>query len=166
MTVVAIIAAGDMRRVLACRNDTVVAGAAGANNLSVVHRVSRYPNIRVVAVFANIRCLNVRQVLAGRLNAIVATRAIAGDAYVIEIRGQPADSRMAIVTIVAARDMCWMFAGCCSSVVARTASTQDLGVVDGIGRREYIRVVTIPTNVGCLYVRRTLADGINTVVTA
>ncbi len=87
MAVVAIITAGDMRRVLACCNNAVVAGAAGSNNLGVVHRVSWNPDIGVVAVLANFRCQNVRRVLARRFDAIVAACTIAGDAYVIKIRG-------------------------------------------------------------------------------
>ncbi len=62
--------------------------------------------------------------------------------------------------------MCWMFASRCRAVVARTASTDDLCVVDCIGRSEHICIVTIFANVGCLYMRRTLADGINAVVAA
>ena len=86
MAVVAIIAAGDMRRVLACRNNAVVAGAAGSNNLGVVHRVSWNPDIGVVAVLANFCSQNVRWVFAGRFDAVVAACAIAGDANVIKIR--------------------------------------------------------------------------------
>ena len=79
-----------MRWVLARRNDAVVAGTTSADYLGVIHRVSRNPDIGVMAVLANFRCQNVRRVLAGRFNAIVAACAIAGDANVVEIRGQPA----------------------------------------------------------------------------
>ncbi len=166
MTVVAIIAAGDMRWVLACRNDAVVARAAGTDHLGVIHGVCWHPDIGIVAVFANFRCQNVRRVFAGCLYAVVAACTIAGDTNVIEIRGQPTGGRMTVITIVTARDMRWMFACRCGAVVARATSAQDLRMVDGIGRRKYVRVVTILTNVACLYVRRTLADGVNAVVTA
>ena len=73
---------------------------------------------------------------------------------------------MTVITIITARDMRWVLAGRGSAVVARATSTQDLRMVDGIGRRKYVCVVTILANIGCLYVRRTLADGIETVVTA
>ena len=86
MAVVAIIAAGDMRRVLARRNNAIVAGAAGSNNLGVVHRESWNPDIGVMAVLANFCSQNVRRVLAGRFDAVVAAYAIAGDANVIKIR--------------------------------------------------------------------------------
>jgi len=56
VAVVAIIAAGDMCWVLAGRNDAVVAGAAGADHLGVIHGVRRDPDIGIVAVFANFSC--------------------------------------------------------------------------------------------------------------
>ncbi len=73
---------------------------------------------------------------------------------------------MAVIAGITARDMCWVFASRRCAVMARTASAQNLGMVDRVRRREYVGVVAILTNVACLYVRRTLADGINTVVTA
>ena len=73
---------------------------------------------------------------------------------------------MAVIAIVAGRDMCWMFTCCRSAVMARTASTDDLCVVDCIGWSEHICIVTIFANVGCLYMRRTLADRVNAVVAA
>ena len=87
MAVVAVIAAGDMRWVLACRDDAVMAGAASADDLGVVHCESWNPDVRVMAVFANICCQNVCRVFAGRFDAVVAACAIAGDADVIKIRG-------------------------------------------------------------------------------
>lgn len=118
MTVVAIITAGDMCWILACRNDAVVARAASADDLGVVHCVSRNPDIGVMAVLANFSCQNVRRVLAGCFDAVVAAGAITGDTYVIKIRRQPAGCRMAVIAVIAARDMCWMLACCCSAVVA------------------------------------------------
>ena len=87
MTVIAISAACDVRRVLACGYYAVMAGAAGSEYLCMVHRVNGHPDIRVMAVFTNISRLNVRQVLAGGFDAVVATDAIANDASMIEIGG-------------------------------------------------------------------------------
>ena len=50
------------------------------------------------------------------------------------------------------------------AVMARTTSSQDLSVVDPVCRREDVRIVTIFANVGRLYVRRTFADRIDTIV--
>ena len=87
MTVIAIGATGNVCRVLAGRNCAVMAGAAGTEYLCMIYRVNRHPDIRVMAVFTNISRLNVRQVLAGGFDAVVATDAIANDASMIEIGG-------------------------------------------------------------------------------
>ena len=86
MTIIAGVAAGDMCWVLAGRRDTVVAGTASADHLSVIDRHHRRKNIGCVAVLTDVRRLNVCRVLAGRVGAIVAADAVAGDIHVIEIR--------------------------------------------------------------------------------
>ena len=87
MTVIAISATCNVCRVLACGNYAVMAGAAGSEYLCMVYRVNRHPDIRVMAVFTNISGLNVREVLAGGFDAVVAADAIANDAGMIEIGG-------------------------------------------------------------------------------
>ena len=87
MTVIAISAACNVCRVLACGYYAVMAGAAGTEYLCMVYRINRHPDIRVMAVFTNISRLNVRQVLAGGFDAVVATDAIANDACMIKIGG-------------------------------------------------------------------------------
>lgn len=49
--------------------------------------------------------------LAGRIGAVVATEAIVGDVDVIKVRRNPRDCRVAVVAVVAAGDMRWVFAG-------------------------------------------------------
>lgn len=44
------------------------------------------------------------------------------------------------------------------TVMARTAISQDVSVVDPVCRREDVCIVTIFTNVACLYVGRAFAD--------
>ena len=73
---------------------------------------------------------------------------------------------MTIIAIVTAGYMRWVLTCRRGAVVARTASSQYLRMVNDIGRRKYVCVVTILTNVGCLYVCRTLAGGFNSVVAA
>lgn len=80
-----------MSRILAGRGDAVMARAAGTDYLSMVNGKCRRPYIRVVAVFADIACLNVRRSLARGFRTVVAAEAIACDVHVIEIRGQPGD---------------------------------------------------------------------------
>ncbi len=85
MTVVAISAAGNVCCVLACGNYSVVAGAAGTNYLCMVNRENRCPDIRVMAVLADVSRLDVSEIFAGGLDAVMAADAIANDAGVIEI---------------------------------------------------------------------------------
>ncbi len=85
MAVVTIVAASDMCRILAACNNTIMAVAAGSDNLGVVDREYRCPDIRRVAVFADIRGLNVGWRFAGGLDAVVAAHAIAGNTDMIEV---------------------------------------------------------------------------------
>ena len=85
MTVIAIGATGDMCRILSARYCAVMTGAAGTQHLRMVDRVYGCPDIRVMAVFANIGSLNMREVLAGSFDTVVATYTITGDSHVIEI---------------------------------------------------------------------------------
>lgn len=87
MTVIAISATGNVRRVLACGNYAVMARAAGSEHLCMVYRVNGHPDIRVMAVFTHISRLNVREIFAGGFDAIVTADAIANDACMIEIGG-------------------------------------------------------------------------------
>ncbi len=64
-----------------------------------------------------------RIVLAGRVRTVVATRTIANDIDVIEIRRDPGDRGMAIVASNTAGDVIDILAGCCYSVMAGSAST-------------------------------------------
>ena len=86
MTVIAVIPARDVRRVLAACNDAVMTGAAGAQYLGVVDRENRRPHIAAVTVFANIARLYVRGALARGFGAVVAAEAVARDVDMIEIR--------------------------------------------------------------------------------
>ena len=52
------------------------------------------------------------------------------------------------------------------AVVARTASADHLGVIDGDDGRPYCRAMTIFTDIRCLHVCRVLASRLSAVVTA
>ncbi len=86
MTVAAVIAAFYMSRVLASRNDTIMAGATTTQNLCMIDGHHGRPQIRGMAVFADIAGLNVCRAFAGRVRAVMAAHTIAGDVQVIEIR--------------------------------------------------------------------------------
>jgi len=86
VTVVAVGAARDVRGVFTrCRN-AVMAGAAFAQHLRVIHRECWCPDVRVVAVLADVRRLYVREVLASGLDAVVAANTVARNVQMIKVR--------------------------------------------------------------------------------
>ena len=103
VTVVASIVAGNVSRMFAGRHDAVMTGTANTNYLRMVDSKNRHEYIGVMAVLADIAGLDVCRTLANCLDPIVAVDTIAGDVHVIEVRRQPAKSRMAVVTGIAAR---------------------------------------------------------------
>ena len=159
MAIVAVGAAVDMSRVFAGRGDAVMARAACAQNLRVVHRVRGHPGIWVVAVLADIACLNMCRILAGRFRPIVATGAIAGDADMIEVRRQPASGRVAIVAGIAARNVSRVFACCCVAVMTGSARAEYLCMVDRRRRHKRECAVAVFTDVAGRYVCQIFSDG-------
>ncbi len=61
-----------------------------------------YEYIGVVAIFANVRSLNVRQILANGVHAVMAISTISSDVQVIEICRQPTHSAVTVIAVVAA----------------------------------------------------------------
>ena len=131
MAVVTVVAARDMRRVLARGGVAIVAGSAGPEDLGMVDHVSRRKCHVVVAVLAYVARVDMRGVLTRGLHAIMTIDTVARDVGVIKIGWSPRDSGVAIVTIVAARDVGRMFAGCCIAVMACITAAKYLRVIDG-----------------------------------
>ena len=73
---------------------------------------------------------------------------------------------MAIVAGIAAGNMRWVFADGSNSVVAGTASTNDLGVVDCQHRRKNIGAVAVLTDVRCLNVGWIFANCLGAIMAA
>ena len=86
MTVIAVVAAGDVCRVLAGGGNAVVAGATSTQDLGVVDNYHRREYIGRVAVFTDIRRQGVCRIFARCVRTVVAIYAIAGDGRVIEER--------------------------------------------------------------------------------
>ena len=105
-----------------------------------------------------------RWVLAISVIAIVATRAVTSNIDVIEIGGQPRSCCVTVIAVVAAVEVCRMFARRNEAIVTRTATAVDLCVVNGERRYPGIRVMAVLTNVACLHVGQTLAGCLDTVV--
>jgi hypothetical protein len=70
------------------------------------------------------------RILAGGFDAVVTARAVGHDVGVIESGWKPSSSRMAVITIIGAIEVCRIFARGDRAIVAGTASANDLGVVD------------------------------------
>ena len=85
MAVIAIIAAGDMRRVFADGYHTVMTRAAGPNYLGVVDCKGRNPGVWCMAIFADDTGKNMVGILARCVSAVVAARAIACDVDVVKV---------------------------------------------------------------------------------
>lgn len=79
VAVVAGIAAGEVRRVLAGCNHAIMTGATGADDLGMVDAKHGREYVGVMAVLANVTGLNMRKVLANGVHAVMAVNAATGD---------------------------------------------------------------------------------------
>jgi len=118
VTVITIVAAGNVSRVFAGRCDAVMAGAAGAQHLCVVDRDRRLERDCAMAVLAYVCRLHMSRALARGVGAIVATNAVSDDARMIEYSWEPGSRAMAVVALVAGRDMSGSLPGRLDAVVA------------------------------------------------
>ena len=151
MTVIAIVATRNVRRILADCDHVIVTGAARTNYLRMVDRKYRREQIGVVAVFAHIARLNMCRILADGRGTVMAAKTVARDIDVIEIRRQPGDCRMTIIASIGSRNMRWMFTGRDHAVMTGAARTQHLGMIHGSHWRPHIEVMAVFTNIGRLY---------------
>jgi len=164
VAVVAGVAALDMCRILAHSDRAVVAGTARADDLRVIHDVSRRPDHIVMTILADIARVDVTGTFAGRLDAVMAAGTIIGNVGMVEVGRYPRVGGVAIVAGVAAADVRRVFAGGYGAIVARTAQADDLRVVDGVSRDPLDIVVTAAANVGRRNVRRVFAGSADAVV--
>ena len=111
MAIITGIPARNMRRRFTCRGDAIVTRSAEAQYLSVVYRNHWKPCVRVVTVFANIAGLNMSRVLTGCVGTVVAVDAAVDNIRVVEVRRNPADCRMTVITIFTTCDMCRILSG-------------------------------------------------------
>jgi len=166
VTVIAIVAACDVGRVLAGCGGAVMAGVTGPQHLGVIDSHHGGPEIRGVAILADIRRLNVRSILTGRVRAVMTARTVAGDAQVVEVRRQPGDGAVTVIAIVAAGNVSLVFAACGGAVMTGAASSQYLGVIDGYHGGPEIRGVAILADIRRLNVRRSFAGRLRAVMAA
>ena len=107
-----------------------------------------------------------RRIFAGRFCAVMAAYAVAGDVDVIEVRGQPADGAVTIVTGVTTGNMRQVFAYRDDAIMAGAASPDNLRVVNRHYGCENIGRVAVLAHIGRLNVRHILARRVGAVVTA
>ncbi len=91
MAVIAGIATENMRWVLARRDRAVMTGIARTDDLCVVYGKDRCKYVGVVAVLADVTGLNVSEILANGIGAIVTVDTVADNVEMIKVCGQPAD---------------------------------------------------------------------------
>ena len=164
MTIIAGITAREMCRVFTGGRCAVVAGETRTDDLRVIDGVRRCKGDCIVAIDAQVSGIDVRQVFACGIGAIVAADSISRDVGVIEVGRSPCRGRMAIVTGVAAGKMRRILAGCSHAIVAGEAGTKDLGVIHGIGRRPDDIAVAILTNIGRVDMCQVLARRVRAIV--
>ena len=91
MAVIAGIAAKNMRWALARRDRAIMTAVACTDDLCVVYGKDRCKYVGVVAVLADVTGLNVSEILARGIGAIVTVDTVAGNVEMIKVRRQPAD---------------------------------------------------------------------------
>jgi len=164
MTIIAIVAAAYMCRVLAFGNRAVVARAAGANDLGMVHLVGRCKGDRVMAIIATVGSVNVLRVLANRNSPVVAGTACANYLRMVHLVSR---SECHIVVTVLANitglDMRWVLACGVNAVMAVEAVVHDIGVIESGGNpaRGCMAVIAV---IAAIDVCRILAFGDGAIV--
>jgi len=166
MAVIAVVTAGNMRRMFASRSNAVMAGAATAKHLGMIDHHHGRKHTCVVTIFTDVGRLRVGWVLANCVRAVMTVDAITRDGCVVEECGQPAGCGMAVIAGIATGDMCWCLAGGNDAVVAGVATAEHLGVINSHHRCKYIRRVTVLADIRSLNVCRILAGCVGTVMAA
>ena len=166
MAVIAGVAARQVSWILPGRRYAIVTRATSADDLSVVNGVDWRPNVGVMAIFADVACLNVCEILARRGAAIVAANAVIHKIRMVEVRGQPANGRVTVVAIITAGDMCRVFTDGRDAIMTGSTGAQYLRMVNRESRRPYIGVVAVLTNIACEYMCCVLAGCFDAVVAA
>ena len=166
MTVIAVVAAGNMCRMLAGGSNAVVARTTGTENLGVIDNHHGREHIGGVAVFTDIGRQWVSRILASCVRAVMAVYAIAGDRRVVEECRQPASRSVTVIAGIAAGNMRRVFAGGNDAIMAGVTGSQYLRVIHSHHGRKHISGVAILADIRCLNVRRVFADCFCAVVTA
>lgn len=131
----------------------------------MIDLVGRCEQHGIVAVLANIAGQYMIDALANRIGSIVATEAIARNIGMIKICRYPASRRVTVVAGIAARDVPRILARCDRSVMAGSAGSNHLRVINVKGRAPYRGGMAVFATIGRLDVGKALASSGVTVVT-
>lgn len=156
MAVVAIVATGDVRCILARGCDTIVTRTAGTYHLGMINCVDGRKYVGRVTVFAHGAGLNVCRVLTDSIGTVVATEAVSCDIDVVKIGRQPGNRGMTIIAVVTTCDVGWMLASRRDAIVAGAATTDHLSMINDIRRCPDVRIVAVLTDIRGLYVSQRL----------
>ena len=130
---------------------TVVARAADTDDLRVIDRIGGSPHRRDMAVLTGISRIDVGDMLAGGVHAVVAGGAVAGDATMVEARRDPGDGGVAVVAGLAAGHMCRRLADGGCAIVTRTAGSGECCVIHISGKKPRRCIVAVRTFAACIY---------------
>ena len=99
-------------------NIAIVAGRTYAQHLPVIDRGRGRPGRRRMAALANVTGIHVIKILTRRFGAVMALDTVPGDIHMIEIGRYPGHCCMAVIAVIAAGEMGWVFAGRDQTVMA------------------------------------------------
>ena len=165
VTNIALFCGAEVILVLTDRVNAIVTRSTRAEYLRVIDRKHRRKHVGRVAVFANIRSLNMCRVFAGCVSAVVAAGTVAGDIHVVEIRWQPASRAVTVIAVIATGDVCRRLTGGDDAIMTSAASADHLGVIDNDHGHKHGGAVAVFTNICRVYMRRVLAGCRRTVMT-
>lgn len=166
VAVIAVVPAGNMRWMLACRDGAVMTRCTSTDNLRVINYHNRLKERCTVAIFTDIAGQYVILIFPNRVRTIVTTNTIARVIRMIEGCWYPAVGCMAGIAVVAARDMGRVFADRDRIIVTGRAAADHLCVIHPIGRCKQDGIVAILTYVAGQYVIRIFANRIRAIVTS
>lgn len=125
VTVVAVVAARNVRRVFAGCGNAIMTGPAGSEYLSVVNCESGFECRRTMAVLAYVARLYVRRALTDGTRTVVTADAVSDDARMVKNRRKPGRRAVTVVALIARRHVIRGFTGRLAAVMtANTAAGQ------------------------------------------
>jgi len=118
VAVIAFMNGSEVPEIRASCRGAIVAGRTYADYLVVIDSRRGRPGRRRMAALANVTGIHVIGTLARRFCAVVALDTVSDDTHVIEICRNPGHSCMAVIAVITAGDMGWVFAGRDQAVMA------------------------------------------------